>query len=140
MVPTLARPDRQVRPRQITAWLVGAVLLLVVLTPLRVLQDMPRDEITFVNRTKWDVDVDLLLDRGHSRLGLATIRANTAMTIAEIGEPGDASWTFAFKSADHVVRVTVPADDIRTGGFHVQVPDALIRELEDTNAPPSAYR
>ena len=137
---TLERPEQRSKQRQLVAWLLGLALALGVLTPLmHGLDDLPRADVTFVNRSKWDVSVDLLLDNGASRVGLATIRAHSTMKIEEIGAPGGDTWIFEFDAWDQTTRVSVPNGTVRANHARVTVPRALTDQLEATDAPPSPY-
>jgi hypothetical protein len=137
---TLERPEQRSKQRQLVAWLLGLALAVGVLTPLmHGLDDLPRADVTFVNRSKWDVSVDLLLDNGASRVGLATIRAHSAMKIEEIGAPGGDTWIFEFDAGDQTTRVSVPNETVRANHARVAVPRALTDQLEAIDAPPSPY-
>ena len=136
----LERPGQRSKPRQLVAWLLGLALAVGVLTPLmRQLDDMSRADVTFVNRSKWDIDVDLLLDNGSSRLGLATIRSKTSRTIGEIGVPSGGTWVFEFAARDETARVSVSGERLRADRYRVEIPRALTDQLEAKDAPPSPY-
>lgn len=135
---TLERPAQRSQPRQIVAWVLGTALLLAMLVPaMRALQDLPRADVTFVNRTRWDIHVDLLLDDGRSRVSLGTLGTGKAVRIQEIGEPGGDEWTFEFAAWDETAELTVSDQRLRAGQYRVAVPDALRQRLEAADAPPS---
>lgn len=137
---TVQRPEQRSQLRQLAAWVFGVALLVAALVPLnRLLEDMPRADVTFVNRSPWDINVDLLLEEGNSRVGLATIGQGNTVQVQEIVEPDGDTWTFEFAARGRTALVTMSDERLRANRFRVAVPDALIDELEAAREPPNPY-
>jgi len=136
---TLERSDDRVRPQRLVVSALAVAALVALLVPImRSFEDMPRAEVTFTNATRWDVDVALVLDGGRSRLPLSTIGPQRAIDVEEIGVPrGD--WVFELSSWGHSGRVTISHRQLDDANNRVEVPPALVRELEDADPPHSPF-
>lgn len=101
------------------------------------LESSPRTTLTFVNQSDWDLEVELVLDDGRSRLPLARIGAQRTERIEEILDQGDGwriRWWYAEDLGAEVARTERALRDDR---FQVRAPGDLVERLRASGAPPS---
>ena len=93
------------------------------------------EEVTIVNGTDYDLEVEIAGQDGDGWLPLARVGAGTEGSAREVIDQGDA-WVFRFRHwGEQVGEVTFTRGGLEEIGWSVEVPAEIAERLEDLGRP-----
>lgn len=101
-------------------------------------EDGRRADLTFVNDTVWDLDVELVRNTG-SRLPLARIGATRTVTVEDV-LAREGIWRVRWKFAGREIHLSEVSDeDLARDGHRITVPEEVPTALRAAGAPPRPW-
>jgi len=140
---TRSRPSRADRPaRTIGRYVrIDAVAIVIAIAAVlvvgTVLLDGPArvDHLTVTNPTPYDVSVTVAPDADGSWLPLAAVDLGTTRQFRDVLDQGD-TWVFRFRAQGHDAGdLSISRADLAASGWEITVPDAIVTQLRQLDAP-----
>jgi hypothetical protein len=95
------------------------------------------EQITIVNPTAYDLDVDLTGRDRDGWLPLAIVEARSEDVVQEVNDQGEL-WIFRFRHwGDPIGELSFTRAELEQKGWRVEVPQQVIERLGELGRPPS---
>ena len=127
-----------VRRWWVLAFAAGAVLIATI-GLISVINTNPRfvSHVSFVNKSPYDLSIDVTDSRGDGWTGLTIARARASTDVSEVVDQGS-TWTFHFSGQGvDGGDVTVSRATLAQSDWQVTIPTAVSERLGEAGAPPS---
>ena len=93
------------------------------------------DEITIVNGTDYDLDVEVSGDDRQGWLPVAIVEAGSTRVSEEVIDQGDV-WVFRFRHrGDPVGELSLSRSELARSGWRVEVPETVSQRLRELGRP-----
>ena len=93
------------------------------------------EEVTIVNETAYDVEVEVGTAEGDVWLPLARVEARSTGSAREVIDQGDV-WVFRFRHwGEPVEEMSLTREGLQGEGWRIEVPETVAERLEDLGRP-----
>lgn len=130
-------------PKTVAGIVLALVALLAAFTAAGLLVHSPTfvDHVTIVNRTRYDLNVDVSGSSGNGVLLLSAVQPFETVQVGDVLDQGS-TWRFdVSRGGTSVGAIRVRRSDLERQGWRVVLPSSLEQALEDRgqSAPPSTH-
>lgn len=95
------------------------------------------EEVTIVNETDYDVEVEVGADEDDGWLPLARVDARSTGSAREVFDQGDV-WVFRFRHwGEPVEEMSLTREELDREGWRIEVPEKVAERLEQLGRPPA---
>ena len=134
----MTRPmDEARRRRNLVALLVGATAVVTFGGPHLLRGPTYVDRVSVVNRSEYDVHVDVRGGDGGGWMSLTTADGGATTAAQDVIDQG-ASWVFRFRSQGRQGgELRLGRTDLVQAGWTIEMPEAVLERLRQQGAPPT---